>query len=182
MIPVEVVFCFLIGVFGLIGTGRKFPVELGATIGFTAMLLSLLLAGDRLSRLSTRAADAAGLGLEESLVRWLGISLFIGLWVGFMYVGQTLTFTGTWPPSRIVGTLLDAAVGLFNGWLVIGSWWHYSHALGYPLRHLGWFEPPVSATAESLVSLTPPAIVPEGHGVLLVTAFLVFLLALRVFR
>jgi hypothetical protein len=182
MIPVEVFFVFLLAVFGLIGTARKFPVELGSTIGFTAMLFSLLLGAGFLGRLSVRIAAAAGLEWNEALARWVAISAFIGLWVVFMYVGQTLTFAGAWPPSRVVGLLMDAGIGVFNGWLVAGTWWYYSSELGYPMQALGWVRPDFSSRAASWALLTPPALVPAGYGLWVVCAFLVFLIALRVFR
>ena len=182
MVPVEVLYVFLLTLFGVIGTARKFPMELGATIGFTAMLFSLLLGDDFLGRASARAAGLLGIDASDALVRWFAISAFIALWVAFMYIGQTLTFAGAWPPSRVVGSLLDAGIGVFNGWLVVGTWWHYSHALGYPMQDLGWIGPPLSERAAAWVALTPPAVLPESHGLWIVCSFLVFLLALRVFR
>lgn len=182
MVPLEVLFALLLALFGLVGIARQFPLELGATIGFTAMLFTLLLAGERLGSLSVRAAGLLGLEASEPLVRWFAVTGYIALWVVFMYVGQTLTFAGAWPPSRVVGSLLDAGIGVFNGWVVVGTWWHYSQALGYPIEQLGWVAPPLSARAEAWVALMPPALVPEGYGLWIVCSFLVFLIFLRVFR
>lgn len=182
MIPLTVVFGLLLAVFGFVGLARRFPVELGATIGFTAMLFSLLLGAEVIGSLSVRAASAVGIGHDESLVRWFALTLYIAVWVGFMYVGQTLTFAGAWPPNRVVGTVLDLTIGVFNGWLVLGTWWHYTDQLDYPVQQLGWFVPPLSARAETLVAASPPALVPAGLGTWVVGGFLVFLIALRVFR
>jgi hypothetical protein len=182
MIPIEAVYGLLLALFALIGLSRRFPVELGATIGFAAMLFVLLMADELLAEVAERALGAAGLSADPALVAWFALSTVIAMWVGFMYVGQTLTFAGTWPPNPVVGAFLDMLVGTLNGWLVVGTWWFYSDALGYPMRSLGWFVPPLSARAQALVALTPPAILPEGYGVWMVGAFLVFLIALRVFR
>jgi hypothetical protein len=182
MIPVEAFFAFLLGLFGFIGLARKFPLELGATIGFSAMLFSLLLVDGVLAKVATRLASMAGIHASDSLVHWLAITGYILMWVFFMYVGQTLTFAGAWPPGRLVGVILDTAIGVFNGWLVVGTWWFYSHTLGYPMQALGWFMPPLSARAVAWVGLTPPAILPDTYGVWVVCGFLVFLIALRVFR
>ena len=182
MIPVAAAFGLFLVVFGFIGLARRFPVELGATIGFTAMLFALLMGAELIGGLSYRVASALGLGQDEALVRWFALTACIGIWVAFMYVGQTLTFAGTWPPSRVVGTVLDLMIGLFNGWLVVGTWWYYTDRLGYPMQQLGWFVLPLSARAEAIVSVTPPALIPPGFGPWLVGGFLVFLIALRVFR
>jgi hypothetical protein len=182
MIPVEVFFAFLLALFGFIGLARKFPLELGATIGFSAMLFSLLMAEGFLGKLATRLVGLTGVQAGDGLIHWLAISGYIAMWVGFMYVGQTLTFAGAWPPGRLVGAVLDTSIGVFNGWLVVGTWWFYSHALGYPMQELGWIAPPLSARAESWVNLTPPALLPDSYGVWVVCGFLTFLVALRVFR
>jgi len=78
--------------------------------------------------------------------------------------------------------VVDIAVGLFNGWIVVGTWWHVTDALAYPIQQWGWFVPPLSDRARSLLALTPPALIPDAVSTVVIGGFLVFLIALRVFR
>jgi hypothetical protein len=182
MVPVEVVVILLWLIFGLVGFVRRFPVELGATIGLTAMLFMIDVLGARLGTIATRVLDLFGASIDPSLVRWLMSSAVIGAWVIFMYGGQTLSFPGVWPPNKLVGAILDTMIGLFNGWIVIGTWWYVTDALGYPIQQWGWYIPPLSARAEHLLGLTPQAIIPADYATVIVGGFLVLLIALRVFR
>jgi hypothetical protein len=182
MIPIEWVVILLWLVFGLIGLARRFPVELGATIGFTAMLFALELGRGRLSALIAKALGSLGLSYDPSLTEWWILSAVIATWVIFMYSGQTLSFQGSWPPGKFVGTGIDILTGLFNGWLVVGTWWFITDALGYPIQRLGFFMPPLSAAAARLVEYTPSALIPAPYTIVVVGGFLVFLITLRVFR
>jgi len=87
MVPVEVVVILLWLIFGLVGFVRRFPVELGATIGLTAMLFMIDVLGARLGTIATRVLDLFGASIDPSLVRWLMSFAVIGAWVIFMYGG-----------------------------------------------------------------------------------------------
>jgi hypothetical protein len=182
MIPIEWVVVLLWLVFGLIGLSRRFPVELGATIGFTAMLLALEIGRGRIAAMASGLLGALGLSYDPSLTEWWILSTVIVAWVVFMYSGQTLSFQGVWPPGKFVGSAIDVLTGLFNGWIVVGTWWFITDALDYPIQQLGFYVPPLSDTAARLVQYTPPALIPAPYSVVVVGGFLVFLIALKVFR
>lgn len=182
MIPIEHVLVMLLAIFGLVGLSRRFPLEFGATVGFVAMLLMLDLADRYLPGLLLRTAASIGLAQQPELALWMLYSLTILGWVAFLYIGQTLRFSGVWPPGRVVGAGLDLATGLLNGWLVIGSWWHYTDRLGYPIQRFGLFVPPLSARAEQLLRLTPQALIPDQYSVVALGGLLVALILLRVIR
>lgn len=182
MIPIEWVAVLLWLVFGVIGVARRFPVELGATIGFVAMVFSLELLGGRIGAVVLRLLAALGLSYDTSLAQWWLLSAVIAAWVVFMYAGHTLSFQGVWPPGRVTGTAIDALTGLFNGWIVVGTWWFVTDALGYPIAQMGFYVPPLSESAQRLVALTPPALIPAPYSTVVFGTFLVLLIALRVFR
>ena len=182
MVPIEAVAVLLWLAFGLVGLVRKFPVELGASIGLVAMLFMLQLAGDGIGKVAVRLGTISGSDAPDSVVRWLAYSAIILAWVCFMYGGQTLSFAGRWPPNRFVGPFFDVLVGLVNGWIVVGTWWHVTDDLGYPIQHWALYHPPVSSRALELLALTPQAIIPESYATMILGGFLVLLIALRVFR
>jgi hypothetical protein len=182
MIPIEWVAVLLWIAFGVIGLARRFPVELGSTIGFVAMLFSLELLGGRIGGAVISVLNALELSLDPSLAQWWLVTAVIAAWVFFMYSGHTLTFEGVWPPGRITGTALDITAGLLNGWIVVGTWWYVTDSLGYPIQQLGFYTPPLSESAQRLVGLTPPAVIPAPYSTVVFGTFLVLLIALRVFR
>jgi hypothetical protein len=182
MIPIEFVVLLLLGAFGMIGIARRFPLEIGATIGFVAMLLMFDLADRYLGGVLERVVAAVGLTERPALSQWFLYTAGILGWVVFMYVGQTLRFGGIWPPGRLIGTCMDLGAGLLNGWIVVGTWWYYTDKLGYPIQQLGVFTPPLSDRAAQLVGLTPQALMPEGSSLVVLAGLLVALIGLRVFR
>ncbi len=182
MIPIEHVLLLLLGVFGLVGVARHFPVEFGSTIGFVAMLLMLELVDRFLPDRLIRVAVAAGFASQPELGLWVLYTAGILGWVVFLYGGQTLRFAGTWPPARLVGTSLDLATGLLNGWLVLGSWWYYTDRLAYPVQRWGAFTPPLSERAQALLRWAPQALIPHEHSLVILGGLLVGLILLRVLR
>jgi hypothetical protein len=180
MIPIEFVMLMLWLLFIPIGIARRFPKELGASIGFVGMLLLFNLGGGILRQIATELA--AGFGTDPNLVT-LGIYTFVILiTVIGMYAGETLQFAGVWPPSRSLGTAIDILIALFNGWLVVGTWWYYMHALGYPQERWGMFVPPISSLAARMVGFTPLAIIPASQATWMIGMALLALLALKVAR
>jgi hypothetical protein len=182
MVPFEVLALVLWSIFGLIGRVRKFPKELGATIGFAAMLLFIRIADSRLGDLAVRALTGIGVDSDAALVKWCVYTGVILLAVYFLYAGQTFTFEGSWPPNQMIGAVIDVTIGLFNGWIAIGTWWHYTDALGYPFERWGLYVAPLSEHAQTLLKLTPQAVLPSSVSMVVIGLFLVMLLTLRVFR
>lgn len=180
MVPIEWFMLTLWALFAFVGIARRFPRELGATIGFVGMLLAFDLGGGILYRVADRLALIVGL---DPLLVTLGLytTIIVGAVVA-MYAGETLTFSGQWPPSRSLGVAIDVMIALFNGWLVVGSWWYYMHRLGYPQEKLGMFVPPISDLARRLVDYTPLAIIPESQSTWIIGMALVSLLGLKVIR
>jgi hypothetical protein len=146
------------------------------------MILALDLAFGRIGGILAAIFTRLGFTVSESLVQWLVFSLIIVMVVGFVYVGETLSFTGVWAPGPILGRVFDVFIGLFNGWLVVGTWWYYSNALNYPMQQLGWFVPPISNSATALVKWLPQSLIPDQNAYLYIIAFLLFLLLLKVIR
>jgi hypothetical protein len=181
MIPIEVCMFVLLMAFGLVGLSRSFPRELGATVGFVGLLLGYQLLGARLGPVATRSMAVAGFPTDEDIATWIAYSAGILITLYFVYQGETLTFD-TIPAPGPVGKVFDFAVGLFNGWLVVGSWWYYTDALGYPIQRLGLFEPPLSDRAARLVQLTPLALLPPDRSLVYLAGFLVVLIVLKVMR
>jgi len=183
MVPIEYVALLLVLVFGFVGFVRKFPRELGATVGYAAMLF-MLAAAQRYLGDGFYDALMRGDGGPANLAlgRWFVYMGVIVLWVVILYSGDTLTFAGRWPPNPFSGAIFDIAVGLFNGWLVIWTAWHYTHVLGYPSSVFGLIVPAFSARAESWVRFSVPAILPEAYAMWLLGGFLTLLIMLRVLK
>jgi hypothetical protein len=181
VIPVEACIFVLLVAFGLVGMSRSFPRELGATIGFIGLLVAFELLGLRVGPLAARGMAVAGFPMAEDLAAWVAYSAAIAVTVYFVYQGETLTFNSIAVPGPI-GKAFDFAVGMFNGWLVIGSWWHYTHWLGYPIQRFGWFTPPLTTRAQRLVELTPLDLLPPDRTLVYLAGFLVVLLSLKVVR
>jgi hypothetical protein len=181
MVPVEVFMGMLWLTFVFVGLSREFPRELGATIGIVGMMLLLDLAGERMSALLVRGLSAAGIKPPAELVTWTLYSFIIGLTVFFVYEGEGMVYAGLSPPGPL-GNALDVAIGLFNGWLVVGTWWFYTHALGYPMQQWGLYTGPISERGARFVELTPMAILPDAFSYLYLVGILLFLIILKVAR
>lgn len=183
MIPIEFVAVLLVITFGIVGLIRHFPRELGATLGYVAMLFMLSLAGERFGNtLYSMIWESRPDAPDLAVVKWSIYMAFIAGWVVIIYAGRTITFSGSWPPSAVAGFLLDGAIGLFNGWLVVWTAWHYTHVLDYPLRLFGLFVPPLTPRAQAWVGLAPLAMIPNGYDNWILgggLALLIFLLVVR---
>jgi hypothetical protein len=181
MVPIELFMVVLWLTFSFVGLAREFPKELGATIGFIGMLLVLDLGLDRLGGLVNRGLGIAGLGLDLDLLKWLLVTAILLVTIYFVYEGEGLVYGGASPPGPL-GNALDLSIGLFNGWLVVGTWWYYTHILGYPIKRWGLYQAPLSARGEQFVNLTPMALIPDERSYWYLTAILLFLIVLKVAR
>jgi hypothetical protein len=181
VIPIELLIIVLWVAFVLVGLSRQFQRELGATIGFVAMMLILDLAGRFALPMMTGALPVDRLSEGTATPTWLLYSGIILATVFIVYEGEGLAYGGN-PPRGILGALLSGFVGALNGWLVVGTWWYYTDQLGYPIQKWGLYTPPLSELAQRLLSLTPMALIPDERSWLFLTLFLVFLLVLKVVR
>jgi uncharacterized membrane protein required for colicin V production len=182
MVPLEWMMILFWLCFAIVGLARQFPRELGATIVFTGMILAFDLAGTHLGNLTFSILSKLGLASDENLVKWFVYSLIIVAVICWTYIGETLSYSGVWAPGPILGRVFDVFIGLFNGWLVLGTWWYYSNALSYPMQKLGWFVAPLDALATELLKWLPLSLVPDQGSTIYITAFLLFLLLLKVIR
>ena len=181
MIPIEACVFVLLLAFGFVGMSRSFPRELGATVGFVALLVIFELLGARAAPLAAQGLALAGFPMGDDMAVWTLYTLAIGVTIYFVYQGETLTFDALAAPGP-VGKVFDFSVGLFNGWLVVGTWWYYTHALGYPIQRAGLYQPPLTDRAARLIELTPIALLPPDRSLVYLAAFLVLLLVLKVMR
>lgn len=182
MVPVEWMVLTLWLCFAIVGLARQFPRELGATIVFTGMLLAFDIAGDKVGGLAYKVLSRFDLASDEALVTWLVYSLAIVTVVTVAYVGETLSYSGVWSPGPLLARAFDVFIGLFNGWLIVGTWWYYSNELDYPMQKLGWFVAPPSSLATAMVKWTPSAIIPDQGSYIFIAAFLLLLIGLKVLR
>ena len=181
MIPIEALVIILWVAFIFAGIAREFPRELGATIGFVTMMLVLDLGSERLGSLTARLLQLGGLEADGILLRWTLNTAVIVLALLFMYQGEGLVYGGS-SPAGLPGAVLNATVGALNWWLVVGTWWYYTHLLDYPIQKLGLYTPPLSTLAQQLVAIAPMSLLPDERSWLYLTTFLIFLLVLKVAR
>ncbi|NLD42081.1 MAG: hypothetical protein GX657_01160 [Chloroflexi bacterium] len=186
MAPIEVVFGIVVFVFALIGLGRGFLREMGATTVLVLVLFFLSRFDGYLDR-----GMLKGITLIDSTVTteqarqvqcW--VLLFIIVGVTFLsYHGETLAFPGHLNEG-VQSVLLGLLGGTLNGYLVAGSIWYYMDKFGYPIRWLGFAPEQFSDAAHTAIQYLPlnflgqPAVL--GESLLLYLS--VFLILVRVIR
>jgi hypothetical protein len=175
--PIEILWGSLIVVFGLIGLVRGFVKEIGVTT-IMAFLLFLLTFFQKqfdqgLDLLVAMVRLSPPDGAQANLLRYGVYVGLIGLVAFISYEGETLTFEGK-PISGPLGIVLNLIIGLWNGYLIIGTLWHYMNVLDYPISLWGLFQQPLSPVATVMVTLLPPALIPS-FGFLAIAAFLLFM-------
>lgn len=185
--PIEVLWGSLILVFGCIGLIRGFLRELGVTL---SILVAMYIMSEWLEKrrylnlILTLAGQHSGpllVGIlndrtSTNLLK-LGTYVSILLIVVFIsYHGETLDFPGK-PPRGTAGVFLNLLAGLVNGYLIVGTLWHYLDVLDYPIRVFGMFKPPLTPLAQTLLRFTPiPLLQP------FLIFFIFFLIIARVYR
>ena len=68
MVPIETYMLTLWLIFAIVGIARRFPLELGATIGFVAMLFFFHLAGGLLQTVATKVNSILAFSTDLNLV------------------------------------------------------------------------------------------------------------------
>lgn len=179
--PIEIVWGSLIVLFGFIGLVRGFLREIGVTT-IMAFLLFILTFFQKqftagLDMLVAMVRLSPPDGSEADLLRFSVYLVLIGLVAFISYQGETLTFQGR-PIPGALGMFLSLIIGLWNGYLIIGSLWHYMNVLGYPISLWGLFQQPLSPVASVMVTLLPPALIP-AFGFLAIAAFLIFMRVIK---
>ncbi|MGB9594345.1 MAG: hypothetical protein ACPL7R_09455 [Anaerolineae bacterium] len=175
--PIEVLWGSLVVVFGLIGLVRGFLKEVGVTtvLAFLLFLLTFFAKqiAQALDMLVTLVRISPPDGLQANLVRYGVYAGVIILTAFISYQGETLAFEGRPVPGPF-GIFLNLIIGLWNGYLIIGSLWYYMHKLDYPISLFGLFQQPLSSGATVMVTLLPEALIPP-YGFLALAAFLIFM-------
>lgn len=179
--PIEIVWGSLIIVFGLIGLVRGFIREIGVTTIMAFLLFVLTFFQKQvdlgLDILAALVRLSPPDGAQANLLRFGVYVGLIGLVAFISYEGETLTFQGKPIPGPL-GIFLNLIIGLWNGYLIIGSLWHYMHVLDYPISLWGLFQQPLSPVATVLVTLLPPALIPP-LGFLAIAGFLLFMRVIK---
>ncbi len=145
--PIEFAFLSIWIIFGVVGWIRGFFKELGITLLLFATLLVIWLLDGRLTPILEQRFSPAR-AAEFAVLIYGGI-LILGVLMA--YQGQTIVFPGKDPPG-IEGDLFGILIGLFNGYLVVGTLWYYMNRFGYPG---GLVVPPLTGLGMALVSLLP---------------------------
>jgi hypothetical protein len=100
-----------------------------------------------------------GVSDETQVQYWTGTFLtlvFIAI-VFASYSGRTLDFQGSQAPAP-QGTLLSAAIGLLNGYLIAGTLWYYQDVYGYPLQRFFDLDTNLTERAAQMVQYLPPVL------------------------
>ncbi len=154
--PVQYVYLAIAVVIALIGLARGYDKELGNTIIF---MITIALLGFIEGRYETQLSDLAGriLGVNSTnTFLFLLYSLTFIAVVFSTYSGITFNYGGT-PLKGFGGQLLSLVVGLFNGYLIAGTLWHYANKFGYPLTGITQLDP----SQTQALGLLPQTIFPD---------------------
>ncbi|GAB4403694.1 MAG: hypothetical protein Kow00123_15030 [Anaerolineales bacterium] len=175
--PIEVLWGSLVVVFGLIGLVRGFLKEVGVTTVLAFLLFLLTFFAKQITQALDMLVALVRISPPDSpqanLVRY-GVYAGVIIMTAFIsYQGETLAFEGRPVPGPF-GIILNLVIGLWNGYLIIGSLWYYMHQLNYPISLFGLFQQPLTPAATVMVTLLPEALIP-AYGFLALAAFLIFM-------
>jgi len=182
MVPLQVVFALIVGIWGLIGLVRGFSKEAGATLAIVIAMESLNLMGTRLidginglAKLGARGQAQTVLIQNEGTTRfwfYVGVFVFITL-IG--YQGETLGLSGS--IGRIKESVLGVLIGLINGYLVAGNLWYFLDTYAkYNVPGLG-IQAPSAQVAAQMVHFLPYNLLREPMLMGLLLLFLVLRIA-----
>lgn len=182
MVPLEVVFIFLLLLWGLIGFIRGFSREGGSTIAIVLAMTVLLLFAPRIIDFINKAGRALGSSTAPMIADppsstrfWFYVLVFAAI-VFMGYQGQTF-FLGN-PLSRSQEPILGLAAGLVNGYLVAGSlWWFLTKLAGYTALGLN-ITAPTTQSAQQIIHFLPFDVLGGAR----IVALLLLLLVLRIAR
>ncbi|MBN1564044.1 MAG: CvpA family protein [Anaerolineae bacterium] len=161
MIQLSSFMFMMIGLFGLIGFLRGWIKELIATAGIILALFAI-------KQFETLIIDP--LTNNEQVPKFYLQALFLLLMTFFAYQTPPETLSrrkgGTSNREGFQDGVLGALVGMFNGYLVIGSLWYYMDVLEYPLSpHIAAAAP--NTPSADLIDMLPLTWMLTGDGSLL---------------
>lgn len=150
MMALSVVFWAFVILFGIIGAMRGWAKE---TLVFFAMVLALFL--------NTVIETYIG-GVRDALAAQPPFSQFAiraGLFVALAFFGYQTPhlpgLEGKFARDKLQDVLLGLVLGMVNGYMIIGTLWHFLHVTGYPLASV---QPPPPDDVRTLayVHYLPP--------------------------
>lgn len=154
--PVQYVYLTIAIIIALIGLARGYDKELGNSIIFmiTIALLGFVEQNYEVG-IQNLTQRIFGGGTTSTFLFLLYSIVFI-IVVFSSYSGITFSYGGT-PLRGFGGQVLSLLVGLFNGYLVAGTLWHYANKYGYPLLGVTQLDP----SQQSALRLLPQTIFPN---------------------
>lgn len=182
MSPIEVFWITLTFIFCLLGAARGYPKELGVTtMALVGIFMLEQFLDNIISFFDAQIGPVIGIQIQNrpDSNLWLFV-IYAGLFLAIVfasYAGRTFAFEGK-PAGGRIGTLLNLGVGLFNGYLINGTLWHYLDKYGYPVQRWGLVRPELTPLAQEMVQYLPPRVF---SGTLLI-GMVGLLLLLRVYK
>jgi hypothetical protein len=177
--PVELLF-FTIGfMFVLLGFARGYAREVSTTILVLVLIFFLTFFEQGISGIiSPIGARLFGISdpADVNLLLSMAFSLIFISILFANYSGKTLeflTFTGTPAPAPL-GTILNVAVGVLNGYLVAGTLWYYQDRYNYPIREFVLYQDSLTETAQQLIPFLPPRLFQNPAYWMIPVAILLF--------
>ncbi|MEJ5225105.1 MAG: CvpA family protein [Anaerolineales bacterium] len=156
MMSLAFVFWMFVVLFGIIGAMRGWVKELLVSFSVLLCLALNLLLRKYVPPITT-------LGENEIGLFWIR-TLILLLLVFFGY--QTINIpglTGKAAREKLQDTLLGGVFGAINGYLVVGTLWHYINQAGYPFTYIQPPNPadPMGQAALELLPYMPPLLLGE---------------------
>lgn len=155
MVTLNVFFWLLVIIFALIGLTRGWAKELLVTF---SVILGIFI----ITVMETWVPFIRdGLAQDPSgTIFWVRLFIIIGM-VFFGYQSPNLprlASSGRFVREKLQDSMLGMFLGAINGFLVVGSLWHYMHVGGYPFPNIIAPPPPGEAgqAARHLIEMLPP--------------------------
>ncbi len=182
MVPLQVVFALIVGIWGLIGLVRGFSKEAGATLAIVIAMEALNLLGTRIIDGINRIAKIGARGQAQAVVIqaegttrfWFYVIVFVFITL-IGYQGETLGLSGN--VGRVKENVLGVLIGLINGYLVAGNLWYFLDTYAkYNVPGLG-IQAPTAQAAQQIIHFLPYNLLREPMLMGLLLLFLVLRIA-----
>ena len=173
MISLAVLFWMYLLLFGVIGALRGWAKEI---LVLFSLVLALFLDAVVMKYLpGVKPALVSQTALTQFSVR-AGF-VFLLAFIGYSTPVVATLFADKARRERLEDMLLGLFLGVINGYLLVGTIWHYLHVTGYPVA--GTF-PPESKSVMNMLDYMPPELVGPpyiyfGLGIVLIFIVLVFI-------
>ncbi len=174
MMSLAFVFWMFVVLFGVIGAMRGWVKELLVAFSVLLCLALNLLLRKHVPPVQTLPEDEIGLFWIRTLI------LLMLVFFGYQTV-HIPGITSKLAREKLQDTLLGAVFGAFNGYLVIGTVWHYMHQANYPFQYITApvSGDPMGQMAVDLLPFLPPLVL--GEPGIYFAVILAFIFVLVVF-